>query len=73
MSVVDATMLKSPLPARALEGQVLVSIATGILCERERVSVEDSLARLELAAARAGVPVGELAALIIDLHGEDPA
>jgi hypothetical protein len=52
-----------------LDRQENVDIATGVLSQRERVSVAEARRRLRDSADRAGIPVGELAELIV--KGED--
>jgi GAF domain-containing protein len=56
---------------RDLEDQTTVALAVGVLAERLGVSPEEAAGRLDSAAAQAGVPLVELAALVIDLQDED--
>lgn len=57
-------------PARLRE-DALISAATGILAASRSVPIEAARAQLEESAARAGVPVGKLARVIIELHDSD--
>lgn len=54
-------------PAQLRE-DALISAATGILAASREVPVDAARAQLEDSAARAGVPVGKLARVIIELH-----
>ncbi|QIG42095.1 GAF and ANTAR domain-containing protein [Nocardioides anomalus] len=56
---------------RTIENQAIVDIASGVLAERSGVQVDEASERLRSAATQAGIPVTELARLIIDLHDEE--
>jgi GAF domain-containing protein len=56
---------------RTLQNQVVVDVAAGVLAEREGIPVEEAVARLEQAAAQAGLPLVHLAQLLIELRDED--
>lgn len=57
-------------PARLRE-DALISAATGILAASRDVPVDVAREQLESSAARAGVPVGTLARVIIELHDSE--
>ena len=63
-------MVAEQAPARLRE-DALVSAATGILAASRQVPVDTARAQLEESAARAGVSVGRLARVIIELHDSD--
>lgn len=56
---------------RTLENQITVDVAAGMLAEREQISVDEAVARLEQAATQAGVPLARLAVLLIEARAEE--
>jgi hypothetical protein len=60
-----ATAEQAPLQLR---NAAVVDTATGILAARRNLSVHDADEQLRDAARRAGVPVVELARIVVDLH-----
>lgn len=54
-----------------LRDDALIAAATGILAASREVPVDAAREQLEDSAARAGVPVGKLARVIIELHNAD--
>ncbi len=57
---------------RSVADHRIVDLAAGLLAAREGIRVEDAVVRLEVAANRAGIPVLELAKLVIDLRLDEP-
>ena len=66
-----SSRLRAEQSVRTMENQITVDVAAGMLAEREHITVDEAITRLEQAAAQAGVPVASLAVLLIDSHCED--
>jgi GAF domain-containing protein len=62
--------LAQKAPAQLREDAV-IDAATGLLAASRGVSFDDAREQLEESAARAGVPVGTLARLVIELHNHE--
>lgn len=63
-----ATRFAAEDTKRAVAHHRVVDLAAGILAAREGIPVDDAAVRLQVAADRAGVPVLELARLVVELR-----
>ena len=66
-----STREQARLAAGLVREDSSVDVATGILAARRGISMDESRERLSTAATRAGLPVAEVARVVIELHHRD--
>ena len=66
-----STREQARLAAGLVREDSSVDVATGILAARRGISMDESRERLGEAATRAGLPVAEVARVVIELHHRD--